>query len=161
MLAFGWVVVSDPESELVCADVHSPEKCPVSIHPCFELELDPVCKWLLGTRLGFGVDQPGLVETVVTILPSDLLFVLIFTFQDIKALVSVVSDVTCFATVPLNSLLVLSFPITDYCCHAHVETLVCLVRNHQSSICHGSDGVGSGVKQPPLAIVAWFGVSNS
>ena len=93
LLAFNWLVVSDPESVLLSTDIFAEEKWSISLHPRFNLELHSVLEWLLWSICcrSFMNNAPGLVETVVAVPPSQMLVVLIFAAIDIKALVCVVA----------------------------------------------------------------------
>lgn len=81
--------------------------------------------------------------------------------MDIKAFLSVVSNVSSRSSVPRNSLEVLVSVWSSSSGNTNSETLSLLVGNDVVSSGPGSDGLGSPVESEPLFVVLWVVVSNS
>ena len=95
MLFVTWVVISNPQSELIFTNVVVPEHSSLDAsHLGLNLETETVSDWRSGQTYSLLVDDPSLVEAVVARPPSELLVVLIFAAIDIKALATSVSDVS-------------------------------------------------------------------
>ena len=60
----------------------------------------------------------------------------------------------------MDPLEIFAFVRSNNCRHSIIETISCLNADDQSTISHGSDGVSSGVEQPPLAVICRVVVSN-
>jgi hypothetical protein len=67
-----WVVVLDSKSVLVVTDVLVPEESSLAWHDGLDLESNTVSKWVSWMVSGFLVNDPGLVGTVVALVPVDM-----------------------------------------------------------------------------------------
>lgn len=91
--------------------------------------------------------------------PDDMSHVMVVTTMDVKALTSIVSDVSSRSTVNSDLLLNLSSPLSDDSWSSDVESLTGLVGDTEGSLKMSSDGSGSGVKHP-LSLVGNLVVSS-
>ena len=119
-----WIVVSDPESELVSTDLLSPVECSVSLHPRLELELNFVFQRLLWILEGLLIKVPSLVQFLVASEPNKWLVVGIAAPLDIKAIVVTILDVVPLPLAPLYSLVYFASPMSCYCGSAAVKLLI-------------------------------------
>lgn len=104
----------DSDSELVSSNVLSPEEGSVAAHSRFDLESLSVTNWVwwvLEWMLWLLVDEPGLVGTVVALVPDEIVVVSILGTSDIKAASgssgqteSIVLDVSSVSSFPVDSL---------------------------------------------------------
>lgn len=114
--------------------------------------------WILESLL---VGNPSLVQAVVAIVEDDVSVVSVGTTVDVKALLTEVPDVLSRSSVPLNSLVLLSFPCSDDCRNINPELRSLLVGNGVSSHSPSSDGLCSRVEDEPLPVVFRVVVSDS
>ena len=121
-----------------------------------DLESNSVTEWLssvLGTSL---IEEPSLVETVVAVPEDDVSVVSVGSTMDIKALSSVVLDVSVGTVVPSDLLSSQSSVWLDVGSNSNSELVSSLVGDGIVSLGPGSDGVGSGVEEEPLLHVHWI-----
>lgn len=126
-----------------------------------DLELDTVSKdllWILDSSL---IDIPALVLSVVTVPEDDMSSVNVFTSMDIKALSTIVSDVSALSSVPLDSLGVVTREWSESGSDIDLEALTSLVGKSVLSLVESSDGLGSLIEGEPLLLVIWVEVLDS
>ena len=108
-----------------------------------------------------GVNEPGLVETVVAVPEDNMSSVSVHSTVDIEALLTVVSDVSESSSVEGGSLVDFVLPWSDSGGNSDSESVSSLVGNDEASAGPGSDGSGSLVEDEPLSVVLWLVVSDS
>jgi len=107
------------------------------------------------------VDPPGLVQSVVAVPEDDVSVVSVTLSVNIKALSSIVLDVSSGSVVPSDSILVEALVWSDVSSDSDSEVLSELVTNAVSSSVPGSDSLSSGIEGPPLLHVGWVVVLDS
>jgi len=125
----------------------------VSTHLRSEYETSSISDWwvlVLDNDLEVGDlhDGPSLVGTVVAVPPDDMSVVMVMSSMNIKALSSIVSDVSSRSTINSDLLLDLSSPLSDDSWSSDVEFLTGLVGDTESSLEESSDGSSSGIEHP-------------
>jgi hypothetical protein len=156
-----WLVVVDSQSVVVVTNVLMPEQGSVAAHSGSNLESDSVTKdWSVidSTLL---VEPPSLVGTIVAVPEDDVSVMSVGVSMDIKALSSVVLEVSAAAVVPSDSVLVKTLVWSGSSSNSNSEVCTELVTNAVSSSSPGSDGLGSSVEGPPLLVVGWVVVLDS
>lgn len=120
------------------------------------MELNIISEWLLLEEGQSLVNPPSLVLSVVAVPEGDMLVVMVLTTVDIKALSSVVLDVsTLLALDPFCLLRNFTSILSDDSSDSDSEALTSLVGESEGSSGRRSDGVGSGIEDPPLLLVLW------
>jgi len=104
---------------------------------------------------------PRLVVSIVAVPEGDWLIVDISVSNDIKAFSFLVSDVSLTARVEVESLLLLSSPLSDDCSSADGKTGSSLVGNDEVSVGSSSHGSGSLVEDEPCSLVVSISVLDS
>jgi hypothetical protein len=110
LLLVFWVVVLDSESVLVTTDVFSPGDSSVACHLALELELDAIGKWIRWVFNTDSVHVPAHSSTISALTPKGVSVLVIVTTTDIKAVVTVVSDVSVVTGEESHLLVVFLFP---------------------------------------------------
>lgn len=138
------IEVVDSESELVAANVLVPEEVLASSHGRSDVELDSILKWLSVAWLSSnGVDSPSLVGTIVAVPPDNMSVVSIDTTVNIKALTTIVSNVSSVASIELNGLGLLTRVLSDNSVDSDSVTIASSVGEYPVSVVGVSNGVGS------------------
>jgi hypothetical protein len=95
----------------------------------------------------------------VAVPPDDMSHVVVVATVNIKALTSIISDVSSGSSIDSDLLLDLSSPLSDHSWSSNVESLAGLVGDTEGSSEVSSDGSGSGVEHP-LTLVSDVVVSS-
>lgn len=127
-------------------------------HSRSDLEFDIILKWLLVVLKTFLIDDPGLVESIVASPVDDTLVVGILSSRNIKAELSVVSNVSSRSFVPLSELSGLLLEFLDLSWGTSSESVGS--ENFASSLVE-SHGVSSRVEDPPLMWISWIVINKS
>lgn len=119
-----------------------------------ELEKTSIPDWwvfVLNNNLEVGAfdDLPSLVGTVVAVPPDHVAVVVVMTSMDVKALTSIIPDVSSASSIDSESLEDFSSPLSDNSCSSDVESLSLLVREGKVSSGVRSDGSGSSIEDKP------------
>jgi len=129
-----------------------------------DLELHSVLKWELGVVDSLGVDLPALAVVVVAVIPSDDLAVDVVVALNSETSASGISDVSVLSSVEgsllVDGLLVRS-PELKSSLGVVSHLVVFLSGENKVSLAFSSDGLGSGVEDPPLCLVPWGMVLES
>jgi hypothetical protein len=153
LLIIPWLMVLDSESVVVVTDVLMPEEGSSGGHLRSQLEPNVVTEdWsvVTGTNL---IQSPCLVEVIVAVPEGNVSVVMIVFTMNIKALSSVVLDVSSASIVPSDSLVDRTIVLLDVGSDSNSPVSSSLVRDGISSSCPGSNGLGSSVEGPPLFLV--------
>lgn len=97
----------------------------------------------------------------MAVVEDDMSIVRVGSSMDIEALATVVSNVLDLSRVPLDLLGVGSSVWSDNSSNVDLEALASLVGNSVLSLGEGSDGLSSGIEDPPLLVVVWIVVLDS
>lgn len=100
-----------------------PEEGSSSAHQGLDLELDSIVKWESWVGLGFLLNGPSLVDSVVALVPDDVSHVGVGSTVDIKALVGVVSDISSVSWVESGLLVGLVSEVSNNSVHSVSESV--------------------------------------
>jgi len=127
------LMVVDSESELMSTNVLMPEEGSVSRQSSSDLELSAIWKWLSSPDDSNLIDVPGLVNTIMAVPEDNMSVVSVRSTVNVKTFLSIVSDVSSRSRVPLDSLSVVSGPLSNGGGNSNSETGSLLVSNHKVS----------------------------
>ena len=120
-----------------------PEECSVCGHSRLNLELLVVTIWVCWEFKFLLVKVPALVGTVVAMPPGEMSVMGVALSNNIKALATVVLDVSSGSSMVVRPLIVFTLPLSDDSGDTNLELLTSLVRDGPVTFVVGSDGLGS------------------
>jgi hypothetical protein len=161
LLALTWGVGSDSESVLVCTNMLVPEESSCAGHFRSDRESNVVTEWLFWIAHTLLINEPGLVETVMAVPVDDVSIVFVLTTMDIKALLTVVSDVSSCTIEPEESDVLVVLVRSDSSSNTNSVCLSSLVSKSVVSFSSSSNSLGSGIEDEPLLVVFRVVISDS